>query len=307
MPISFIARIDCQIYRSTFCFLGSKPLALKVFVAGRNRLENEGAKALAKVFQTLTSLEEVAMPQNGIYHDGITAIAGALSFNPGLRILNLNDNTIGYKGAQAIAKALPNFQNLEQLNLGDCLLKTRGVLILAEALGAEGSYPSLTELNLSYNEIHTRGANPIALAVADKEQLVTLQLGGNAFGEEGRAILRDALTVSKRVESLSILSDQDSDEESTKDSDEDSESEDDYNNDVDYNNEDDDNNEEEEDLESKSESFENGTDNRGTITNGNKTRPEVSIAEFLKSPTGEKLLLLQGGVEDCVNHAKVSK
>lgn len=27
------------------------PLALKVFIAGRNRLENEGAKALAKVFE----------------------------------------------------------------------------------------------------------------------------------------------------------------------------------------------------------------------------------------------------------------
>lgn len=28
-----------------------KPLALKVFIAGRNRLENEGAKALAEVFK----------------------------------------------------------------------------------------------------------------------------------------------------------------------------------------------------------------------------------------------------------------
>lgn len=28
-----------------------KPLALKVFIAGRNRLENEGAKALSEVFK----------------------------------------------------------------------------------------------------------------------------------------------------------------------------------------------------------------------------------------------------------------
>lgn len=27
------------------------PLSLKMFIAGRNRLENEGAKALAKAFQ----------------------------------------------------------------------------------------------------------------------------------------------------------------------------------------------------------------------------------------------------------------
>ncbi|OAD53446.1 Ran GTPase-activating protein 1 [Eufriesea mexicana] len=214
---------------------GSCPLALKVFVAGRNRLENEGAKALASVFKKLTTLEEVAMPQNGIYHKGIIALADGLSFNPGLRILNLNDNTIGLKGAQAIAKALPNFQNLEQLNLGDCLIKTQGSIILAEALAVEGSYSSLTELNLSYNSIGTKGVNPIALAVADKEQLEILQLDGNIF------------------------------------------------------------------------------DNRNsykwhTVTNGNITQVKISVAEFLKSPAGEKLLLLQGDVQDFVNHAKnVSK
>lgn len=38
----------------TDCYNNSKkdkPLALKVFIAGRNRLENEGAKALAEVFK----------------------------------------------------------------------------------------------------------------------------------------------------------------------------------------------------------------------------------------------------------------
>uniref|UniRef100_A0A914XV73 Uncharacterized protein n=1 Tax=Panagrolaimus superbus TaxID=310955 RepID=A0A914XV73_9BILA len=39
---------------------------LEVFVAGRNRLENPGAKALAEAFSTLKSLVEVRMYQNGI-------------------------------------------------------------------------------------------------------------------------------------------------------------------------------------------------------------------------------------------------
>ncbi|XP_017762799.1 PREDICTED: ran GTPase-activating protein 1 [Eufriesea mexicana] len=268
---------------------GSCPLALKVFVAGRNRLENEGAKALASVFKKLTTLEEVAMPQNGIYHKGIIALADGLSFNPGLRILNLNDNTIGLKGAQAIAKALPNFQNLEQLNLGDCLIKTQGSIILAEALAVEGSYSSLTELNLSYNSIGTKGVNPIALAVADKEQLEILQLDGNIFGTAGRVILRKLLTVSNKIESLSTLNDDESDE-------------DDF----------DEGSDEKEDDESENEDKEN-TDNRNsykwhTVTNGNITQVKISVAEFLKSPAGEKLLLLQGDVQDFVNHAKnVSK
>lgn len=53
------------------------------------------------------SLEEIAMPQNGIYHVGITALSEAFKHNPALNHLNLNDNTIGAKGAEAIASALP--------------------------------------------------------------------------------------------------------------------------------------------------------------------------------------------------------
>ncbi|XP_043248274.1 ran GTPase-activating protein 1 [Colletes gigas] len=270
------------------------PLALKVFVAGRNRLENEGAKALASVFQKLNSLEEVVMPQNGIYYQGITAIANGLSTNPGLRILNLNDNIVGPKGAQALAKALPNFQNLEEFNLGDCLLKTEGSITLAEALGIEGNHPSLTEVNLSYNEIHVSGAKPIALAMADKKHLTKLKLDGNVFGSEGRTILCDLLTASEKIESLSILSDDDSDDESEGGHGSEDEEKDKV-----------------EDSESESESKENEENNEDTTEHNGDKIPDststlkVSVSQFLSSPADEKLLLLQGEiVQDFVDHAR---
>lgn len=53
------------------------------------------------------TLEELAMPQNGIYHIGISALSEAFKQNAQLARLNLNDNTVGAKGAQAIAAALP--------------------------------------------------------------------------------------------------------------------------------------------------------------------------------------------------------
>ena len=302
------ALLDCYDNSSK---AGTPPLALKVFVAGRNRLEDEGAKALASVFQKLTSLEEVVMPQNGIYHHGITAIANGLSTNSGLKILNLNDNTVGFKGAQALAKVLPNFQNLEQLNLGDCLLKTRGSLILAEALAAKGNYPSLAEVNLSYNEIRTKGANSIAHAMADKKHLIALQLDGNAFGKEGRTLLRNSLTVSKRIESLGSLSNDESDSEEENDEenvDDEEENEDEEEEDDDEDDDDDDDDDDEDEDESEIESKEN----EDTVTNGNETsnnvaRVKVSITEFLKSPTGERLLLLQDNVvQGFIDHAKNS-
>jgi len=61
-------------------------LALEVFIAGRNRLENDGAAALSEVFETLGTLVNVGMPQNGIHHEGVCALAKAFSKNPKMQV-----------------------------------------------------------------------------------------------------------------------------------------------------------------------------------------------------------------------------
>lgn len=55
-------------------------------------------------YQAIGTLEELAMPQNGINHPGISALADAVAVNKRLRVLNLNDNTFTEKGAKAIAQ-----------------------------------------------------------------------------------------------------------------------------------------------------------------------------------------------------------
>ncbi|XP_048467031.1 ran GTPase-activating protein 1-like [Rhincodon typus] len=81
-----------------------QPLALKVFVAGRNRLENDGAALLSEAFGLIGTLEEVQMPQNGITHQGISALALSFTKNANLRVLNLNDNTFTETGAIYMAE-----------------------------------------------------------------------------------------------------------------------------------------------------------------------------------------------------------
>ena len=260
---------------------------MKVFIAGRNRLENEGATALASVFQQLKSLEEVVMPQNGIYHVGIAALASGLSENPGLKILNLNDNTVGPKGALALARVLPNFKCLERLNLGDCLLKTKGAIVLAEALALEGSHLALTELNLSYNEIRTVGIDPIAQAMVNKTQLTSLQLDGNFFGSDGRDSLKESLSKCDRIESLGTLEEDATDDESEGE-------------DVNTEEEQSDENNENEDEDSETEC----NQKPATVV----VKKSITVKEFLKAPTGENLLILkQQGTkaQDFVDHAKV--
>lgn len=273
------------------CFIIGKLLALKVFIVGRNRLENEGAQALACVFNVLTTLEEVVMQQNGIYHKGIEAIAYGLSANPNLRILNLNDNTIGLKGARALAKVLPTFRNLEELNLGDCLLKTKGALVLAEALAVIGNHTSLRNLDLSHNEIRIDGGKAIAQAMIDKTFLSNLQLDGNMFGIKGRDTLEEILTSSGRIDALNSLDEDEDDGDDDDDAD-------------DYN--DDENEDDGESEECESDNNEDTESEKDNKTQDNIAQSVVTVEEFLKSPIGEKLLLLQGdNVQAFIDHAEV--
>jgi Ran GTPase-activating protein 1 len=193
-----------------------KKLALKVFVLGRSRQENDGAIELAKVFKLMGSLEEVVMPQNGIYHVGIAALSDAFSNNPNLRILNMNDNTFTDLGAAALAKALPSMPNLQVLNLGDCLLKTKGAQLIADAL--KSGHTELEELYLDANEIRYDGGESIIAAIANKSKLKILKIDGNQFGSDGCGKLMKQLKDSGKRHVLEEIED---DEEPDDDEDED--------------------------------------------------------------------------------------
>ena len=159
----------------------NRKMKLKVFILGRSRQENEGAKALAKVFKSMGTLEEVIMPQNGIYHEGIAALSDAFSANPNLKTLNMNDNTFTEVGAKSLAKALPKLTKLEYLNLGDCLLKTEGANMIMDALKSD----ALEEVHLDSNEIKVEGGMKIAETMIKKPKLKKLYIGTNCFGSEG--------------------------------------------------------------------------------------------------------------------------
>lgn len=258
------------------------PLKLRVFIAGRNRLENEGARALAKAFQVIGSLEEVHMPQNGINYAGVMALASAMRHNPELRVLNFNDNTFTKRGTLAMAQALRHLRNVQVINFGDCLVRSEGAIALAAVL-REG-LPILKELNLSFGEITEAAALVVAQAVMDKPHMEKVDLNGNCLGEEGCEALREAMENMDKGDMLSSLSDDEGepDDEDDEEDDDDRENGDDGEDDASDNcNEDD----EEDDEIVK----ENG------IIKGDSPEKQQSPAEivsFLSCPSVEKLLQL---------------
>ncbi|CAB1438124.1 unnamed protein product [Pleuronectes platessa] len=200
---------------------------LRVFIAGRNRLENEGARALAKAFQLMGSLEEVHMPQNGITHKGVMALASAMRHNPELCVLNFNDNTFTKRGTLAMVQALRHLRHVQVINFGDCLVRSEGAIALAAVL-REG-LPILRELNLSFGEITEASALVVAQAVMDKTHMENVDLNGNCLGEEGCEALRETMENMDKGDMLASLSDDEGepDEEDDEDDDDDDEEEDD--------------------------------------------------------------------------------
>ncbi|KAF7654005.1 hypothetical protein LDENG_00075930 [Lucifuga dentata] len=244
------------------------PLRLRVFIAGRNRLENEGASALAQAFQLMGSLEEVHMPQNGINHAGVTALASAMRHNAQLRVLNFNDNTFTKKGTLAMAQALRHLRNVQVINFGDCLVRSEGAIALAAVL-REG-LPILKELNLSYGEITETAALVVAQAVMAKPHMKKVDLNGNCLGEEGCEALREYMELMDGGDMLASLSD---DEGEPDDDDEDEEDED--------------NDNEEEEEECSSEGSEQNEDDE--VVGGNGV---AELLSFLGCPSAAKLLQL---------------
>ncbi|KAG7474009.1 ran GTPase-activating protein 1-like [Solea senegalensis] len=266
------------------------PLKLRVFIAGRNRLENEGASALAKAFQMIGSLEEVHMPQNGINHKGVAALASAMQHNPELRVLNFNDNTFTKKGTVAMAQALRCLRNVQVINFGDCLVRSEGAIALAAVL-REG-LPVLKALNLSFGEITEAAALVVAQAVMDKPYMEKVDLNGNCLGEEGCEALREVMESMDKGDILASLSDDEGEPDDEEEEEEEEEEDDDV---IDDSNEDD---EDDEDIK------ENGVTRKDDRPA--KHHHPAEIMSFLSSPSVEKLLQLGDMRTDLLHQVDVS-
>ncbi|XP_025196954.1 ran GTPase-activating protein 1 [Melanaphis sacchari] len=179
------------------------PLKLKVLIAGRNRLENEGIIALSQFFDLVKTMEEITIPQNGIYCKGIIALSKSLLQNPNLKVLDVQDNLLTVLGAEALANVLPKLINLKHLNIADCLIKSKGALAIAEALLV---HDSLENLDVSYNEISGESGIILTKALCDKINLKGYNINGNRFGIETIDMISNILKESNKDKTLGSFS-----------------------------------------------------------------------------------------------------
>ncbi|CCD66005.1 Ran GTPase-activating protein 2 [Caenorhabditis elegans] len=181
-----IAKSLTECLRKSIAVGGENRLRLKTFIAGRNRLENPGAHALAATFKALETVEWFDVRQNGIHEEGIRALVAALKHNRNLRYLWLEDNTVLPKGAKALAKTLESWPKLEVLNLSDCLIRDAGCNYIIDHLNPQ-HHRHLKNVYLCGNELTPPVAKLLIQKWSKFDGLTpkpVLHIHTNSFGDE---------------------------------------------------------------------------------------------------------------------------
>ena len=155
-----------------------------------NKISDIGAKALAKVLNCNTILEELNLSGNQIGSVGTEALAQAIESKTSLKKLVLCDNDVGYVGAKALAEVLNCNTILEELDLSDNEIGNVGTEALAQAIV---SNMSLKKLFLSSNNVGDPGTVGLAQALHPNNGLEELYLNDNKISDQGVQALAEVL------------------------------------------------------------------------------------------------------------------
>ena len=154
------------------------------FCVRENNIGDDGAQAIADILNKCDSLQLLDVAQNGIIEGGASALASALR---GKRIyqLDFSRNYIGSQGAFALASIL-NSATIRILRIECCVIGDEGAIYLAQSLK---HCSSLLELNISGNDIESKGAIAIAECLSQCRNLQVLYLNeGPCLGDECTSI-----------------------------------------------------------------------------------------------------------------------
>ena len=153
----------------------------------------EGATALGTALPALTALQ--ALDLDGSLEGGLVSeLAPCLAQLTTLTLLSLGRNRFNEAGLAALVPCLAQLTALQHLGLWGCFLGARGASPLLPSLGAAlGKLVSLTQLEMSSNDLFDTGAAALASGLLHLTALRHLEIAHNGFGEAGLDSLAPAL------------------------------------------------------------------------------------------------------------------
>ncbi|XP_072133517.1 NACHT, LRR and PYD domains-containing protein 3-like [Mobula birostris] len=169
---------------------------------GANKLGNSGVKLVSAALRNPEcKIRKLGLRGVRISDSAVDDLVSSLSANTSLTELILSFNQMGDSGVKMLSVALRNPGcKIQTLGLESVSLRESGVEDLASALSAN---PSLTELNLSKNNLEDSGVKLVSAALRNPEcKIQKLRLGNVGLTGSGAEDLASALTTNQ---SLTVL------------------------------------------------------------------------------------------------------
>jgi Ran GTPase-activating protein (RanGAP) involved in mRNA processing and transport len=168
-----------------------------------NGIEGVGGAALARMIGKLPSLTDVNLSENQIGNqpEGDASVAlGEMIDQGNLKTMNLSRNGFVDGDMEPIANALKSSTALK-VDISHNLLGEVAGLLLGPAIEENSS---ITDLDLSWNQIRLKGADAIADGLGKNSTLLVVNLGWNGFGDVGAESCSKMLGENKTLEVLTL-------------------------------------------------------------------------------------------------------
>ncbi|XP_059814770.1 NACHT, LRR and PYD domains-containing protein 12-like [Hypanus sabinus] len=170
-----------------------------------NKLEDSGVKLVSESLRNpQCKIQKLWLWEVGLTDSGAEDLASALSTNPSLTELDLSHNQLGYSGVKLVSAALRNPEcKIQILRLWEVGLTDSGAEDLASALSTN---PSLTELDLSHNQLGYSGVKLVSAALRNPEcKIQILRLWSVGLTDSGAEDLVSALSTNPSLMELDLV------------------------------------------------------------------------------------------------------
>ncbi|XP_072892659.1 NACHT, LRR and PYD domains-containing protein 3-like [Hemitrygon akajei] len=169
-----------------------------------NKLGDSGVKLVSVALRnTECKMQKLWLSDVGLTDSGAEDLVSALSTNPSLTELNLSGNKLGDSGVKLLSAALRNPEcKIQKLRLRKVGLTDSGAEDLVSALSTN---PSLTELNLSHNELGDSGVKLVSAALRNPEcKIQKLRLVNVGLTDSGAEDLVSTLSTHPSLTGLDL-------------------------------------------------------------------------------------------------------
>ncbi|XP_059815319.1 NACHT, LRR and PYD domains-containing protein 14-like [Hypanus sabinus] len=183
--------------------LSTNPSLTELNLSG-NKLGDSGVKLVSAALRNPEcKIQRLWLIDVGLTDSGVEDLASALSTNTSLMELDMSENELGDAGVKIVSAALRNPEcKIQKLRLTRVSLTDSGAEDLVSTLSTN---PSLTELNLSGNELGDSGVKLVSAALRNPEcKIQKLQLDKVGLTDSGAEDLVSTLSTNPSLTVLNL-------------------------------------------------------------------------------------------------------